>query len=921
MIFRVGNIPQKLVLALIIFCIAFFVLFMAYSAYNANQRIMNVSKRYQNNLSRAYEHSIAQHQQKLSSIVAQIKQDAILINYMESRERMALYSKVKLDFDALKLDKSVAAINFYTPSGKAFLRIDQPQKYGDTVTRNTLQNAMQSEVPATGIEAEFINQPLLSIVHPWRKNGKVLGYIEVASQLMHILNEISEIYQVGLLYAVDKKNLQTGNLYPDVKALTKTLPLEETHRYLISYTNNPLIDDQLFTIIEHLGNDELYFYDTGLKDLLVATIPVRSFDSKTTPKLFFVTNLAPLNADETIPFYIMMFISFFIIILTISFYFYYGRKVQLKVQNASQEISILKTEIAEQQHHLEDSQKRYQALFEKTTDALILVDGNTFIDTNQACLDMFGYSTKEELFHQHPSVISPEKQPDGRNSNEKANEMMNIAFEKGSHRFEWNHKRKSGEVFPVEVLLTAVPYGDTNHLYAVCRDITERKKAEAEIKYRAHYDTLTELPNRNLLYEHLQQAYAHARQNNIYHALLFLDVDRFKNINDSMGHTVGDDLLIACSKRIKSLLRQGDLLARFGGDEFVLLINDLGKDLQKANFNAERIAETIRQSFQTPIQAGDYELQVTLSVGITTFPYTDKSVEDVLKYADAAMYKAKDTGRNKTAFFVSSMQDDILRRLDIEKDLRGAMENNEIYLEYQPKYDSNGDMVGVEALARWKHPKYGMVSPEEFVSVAEETGNIGELGNHIFQTACDGINKVYNETNTKPGIAINVSPRQLTQSGLLPSITSIINHFGLDPECITLEITEHLVIENFESIKHKLYELQHLGLKISLDDFGTGYSSLSYLQQLPLEELKIDRSFIMNLEADSNESHLVKTIIEIGHEFDLSVVAEGVETLYQLNYLKKLNCNHYQGYYLAKPMPLEELISLINDKHSKRLSR
>lgn len=938
MLSRIESIPKRLVLIFSFFCAALVVMAIGYSTFSYNQDLLVVSKRYQNDLSRAYDHSITQHQLKLSSIATLFKQDPGIIESMTGRDRVALYKKVKFQFDALKSDNGVAAIYFYTPTGENFLRIHQPEKHGDTLTRYTLQSAMRTGIQATGIESEFINQPLLSVVQPWRKDGEILGYIEVATQLMHILNEMSNIYQVGLLFAIEKKNLQSNNQFPDATTIAHEYTLEETQKYLLNRTENQPLDEHLISIIDEANNDDLVFYDILKKNQLVSTIPLQKIESKNTSKIFFVVSPESKILNKGIPFYLTLLVSSIITILTLSIYFYYGRHIQIRLEkhdrekentskiieelkNYEKENNHLKTEIVEQQHDLEESQKRYQTLFEKTTDALLLIDGHNFIDCNQATLDMLGYPTKQELYNIHPSLLSPEKQPDGRESSEKANEMIQIAFQKGSHRFEWEHIRKNGEVFPVEVLLTSIPYGEKNLLYTVWRDISERKKAEAEIEYRAHYDALTELPNRNLLYEHLKTAYATAKSKNIYHALLFLDLDRFKNVNDSMGHSVGDDLLISCAKRIKSLLRQDDLLARFGGDEFVILLNDLGPQLQKANFNAERIAETIRQSFQTPIQTGTHELQVTLSAGITTFPLTDETVEDVLKYADVAMYKAKDSGRNKTAFFVSSMQEDILRRLNIERDLRAAMERNEIYLEYQPQYDGYGDIVGIEALARWKHPNYGMVSPEEFVSVAEDTGQIGDLGNYIFQTACAEMSKIYKETHSRPRLSINVSPRQLTQAGLIPAITSIINHFELKPEYITLEITEHVVIENFSSIKHKLYELKNLGLQISLDDFGTGYSSLSYLQQLPLSELKIDRSFVMNLEANSNETHLVKTIIEIGHEFDLSIVAEGVETLYQLNYLKKLNCNHYQGYYLSKPLSPGNLISLINKKQTKRISR
>ena len=460
---------------------------------------------------------------------------------------------------------------------------------------------------------------------------------------------------------------------------------------------------------------------------------------------------------------------------------------------------------------LNESQQRYLTLFEKTADALLLIEGSKFIDCNQATLDMLGYNTKEELYDTHPSELSPEMQPDGRTSADKANEMMAIAFQRGSHRFEWNHIRKNGEVFPVEVLLTAIPYGERNLLYTVWRDITERKKAEKDIQFLAQYDSLTELPNRRLLFSRLEEARKEALNQENYHAALFIDLDRFKNINDSMGHSIGDALLVSAAKRIKSQLRDEDTLARFGGDEYVVLLKNLGTSIKYAGLYAERIAESIRQRFQIPMEVAQFDMQVTVSIGIALFPIEDESVEEVLKHADLAMYKAKESGRNQSIFFISSMQEDVLRRLSIEKDLHEAIKRRDIEVYYQTQLNREHDIIGVEALARWNHPSYGFISPDEFIHIAEEVGLIVELGNIVMEKSVADILSLQEQLNIELNLSLNISPRQLSSSDFLPGLRALIRHYELNTSHITLEITENVMAENFASIRTKLNELKLLG--------------------------------------------------------------------------------------------------------------
>lgn len=931
-----SSIPSQVILIFACFCTVLLGLFGVYEKYKRQDELLAISSKYHSNIVDTYNHLVEHHKVKLNSVATLILRNDANLTAFKNRDRNELFQLAHKQYSSLKHSNGLEAVTFYTPDGNTFLRIHQPESFDDQIKNPALLTAASAGYDSFNIIPNLPRAPLLSVTYPWRQDGALLGYIEVACNMMHILDEVAEMQHAGMMFVYPKK-LLPDNALPSAFVPQKKR-IAQSKEHIIYHTENIILSDKVINAVHELEDREFDLLQLDNTNQLISSIPLGTDRADSALKVIAIAFPSSYLPSDLFTFLLFALITFVLVAITTMVFFYVGGTFQIKLNkyqqvkersvNLGQALNQLRSEnktliddIKISKQTLEESQKRYQTLFRKTTDALLLLDGNIIIDCNQASLEMFGYQTSEEMYNIHPSQLSPRLQPDGRESAEKANKMIQLAFDKGCHRFEWQHKKKNGDEFPVEVLLTSIPYGDKNLLYTVCRDISERKKAEERIHYQANYDNLTGLPNRNLLYTSLEQIYATARERSQYHALLFLDIDRFKNINDSMGHTAGDALLNACARRIKTLIGKNDIFARFGGDEFVILLQDLGPELTKANFSAERIAETIRQSFETPVQTDSHELEVTLSVGITVFPLTDESVEDVLKNADAAMYKAKETGRNRSTFFASSMQEDIVRRINLEKDLKRGIEKGEIYMVYQPQFDSFGDISSVEALARWNHPIFGMVSPEEFVSIAEESGNIGELGELIIKTSCAEISQINKEIGIQMGVSINVSPKQLSLVGLLPSMTSVVNHFDIPPEKITLEITEHALIENLASIKHRLNELRSLGVRVSLDDFGTGYSSLSYLHQLPLTELKIDRSFVMGLSPENNDIHLIRTIIEIGHEFGLSVVAEGVENIYQLNYLKKLNCNYYQGYYLSKPITAKALAGLVSRQSDTRLSK
>lgn len=432
----------------------------------------------------------------------------------------------------------------------------------------------------------------------------------------------------------------------------------------------------------------------------------------------------------------------------------------------------------------------------------------------------------------------------------------------------------------------------------IFNDISERKLNEDKLKYQATHDVLTGLPNRLLLLDRLHQAIVTAKRENLKVTVIFIDLDFFKIINDALGHSIGDELLKIVATRFKSLLRASDTLARIGGDEFVIVIPD------QENINAvPNLLERILHHISQPYTINQHELNVTCSMGFAVFPDNGGDAEALLKNADNAMYQAKEKGKNTFQFYTKDMNTQIRKRLDLENGLRRALVNNEFILEYQPKLDIKSDtLVGFEALIRWKDPENGLIPPNDFISVAEDTGLIIPIGEWVLRTACAQNKAWQDEGNPHICVSVNLSSRQCKEKGLFDMVKKILEETGLEPQYLELELTESLAMSNPEEFIEILSKFQSMGVKTSIDDFGTGYSSLNYLRQFPVNVLKIDQSFIRELESKSGDLSIVKAIVSLGHSLNMRVIAEGVETKQQLIQLQENDCDEIQGYYLSRPI-------------------
>ena len=544
--------------------------------------------------------------------------------------------------------------------------------------------------------------------------------------------------------------------------------------------------------------------------------------------------------------------------------------------------------------------------FEHMREAVMVTDAeHHIIQANKAFERITGYSA-EEVIGQTPRLLNS-----GRQSPDFYHNFFRCLEEQGEWRGEIWNRRKNGDIYPQWLSVKAVCDNDgrLSTYVSVFADITDIKNSERKLWQLAHHDALSHLPNRLLLNARLEHAMQRAHRTSKKLALLFIDLDRFKNINDSMGHQVGDELLRDVSRRLQSAVHEDDTVARLGGDEFVVLL----EDIPDANVS-QRIANRIIERLSDPVTVRGKSLVVTASIGVSLYPEDGQDPETLLKNADAAMYQAKNLGRNRLAYYAPGLTHEIQQRLELEHELRDGISRKEFTLHYQPQFaSSDGRLVAVEALLRWNHPQRGMVPPNEFIPIAEETGLIGELGYWVTETACNQAMQWRAEGSPIFTLAVNLSPYQL-RGECTEAMMAILERTGFDAEWFEFEVTESLLVEEGGFALQQLTEMRdRLGMKIAMDDFGTGHSSLGQLKCLPIGKLKIDRSFISELPGDANDAAIVKAVILMAHTLGLEVVAEGVETREQHRFLCQSGCDHLQGFLYGKPMPAEEISRLLAD--------
>ncbi len=587
----------------------------------------------------------------------------------------------------------------------------------------------------------------------------------------------------------------------------------------------------------------------------------------------------------------------------------YQERLEDEVISRTEDLQLAMDDLNKTHQQIKMSEIRYRSIYENLQDVYfeIQLDGE-IRELSPSIKQISAYSCDELI---GKSVWQFYPRNDDREQLIAALKRQNIVTD-----YELHLRDKGGKIIPCSINARLLPEEDGRPatICGTLRDISERKLAEAHIERLAYYDALTDLPNRRLLIDRLERDLARARRHKHFGAMLFLDLDRFKNINDSLGHHVGDALLQEVAKRLTSDMRLEDTVSRLGGDEFIMLLSDMGKEPSNAASQTQTKAEQVQKNLSKPYKVLGHDLHITPSIGVALFPSDDDPNEDsndILRHADTAMYRAKDDGRDAIRFFLPSMQAAADQRLGIEKDLRFALDRQEMSLFFQPQVDREGRIVGAETLLRWLHPEKGYISPADFIPVAEATGLILPIGLWVLEMSCRQI-KSWNDQGIPIGhLAVNVSPRQFRQPNFIRQIQQVINKTGADADQLGLELTEGMVIDNIGDTIEKMQALKKMGIELSIDDFGTGYSSLAYLKRLPLDIIKIDQSFVRDIQTDESNASIVATIISMAHHLGLKVIAEGVETDYEYDFLNQRDCGGYQGYYFSRPVPEKDFTTLL----------
>ncbi|MGQ0658592.1 MAG: putative bifunctional diguanylate cyclase/phosphodiesterase [Chromatiales bacterium] len=586
-----------------------------------------------------------------------------------------------------------------------------------------------------------------------------------------------------------------------------------------------------------------------------------------------------------------------------------GARDYLLTENLTRLVPSIQRELRDaaerrERKRIDDQLRIYAHVFEGSCEAIIVADGRkAILSVNRAFTEITGYSAEEVIGQTSEILSSGGYDPTFYQS------IWDAVNEHGYWIGEIWARRKSGELYMQWLSISAIrdDQGSVTRYVSQGVDITNQKRADERIHYLGHYDSLTKLPNRTLLHDRISRAIAAAERHGIQAGVMFIDLDRFKNINDSLGHPTGDRLLQAVAERLRGCVRDSDTVARLGGDEFVVVLPETGAD------GATQVAQKILTSLSGPYQIESYYLIITPSIGISIYPNDGQDIQTLIKNADAALYHAKDSGRNNYQFFTQEMNIAAFERISLENGLRVALERGEFELYYQPQIElASGRVTAVEALVRWNHPQWGIVPPALFIHVAEDSGIVVPLGKWMLRQACAQVAQWQRSGFPSVPVAVNISAVQMRHKDFSQFVQSVLEETGLPPHLLQLELTESILMQDEGRSSPSLYELSKMGVQLALDDFGTGYSSLTYLRRFPINKLKIDRSFIRNCEDITSDAAIVRAIINLAHSLGLKVIGEGVETEGQMKVLQAEGCDDVQGFYFSAPQPARELMGFFS---------
>ena len=575
-------------------------------------------------------------------------------------------------------------------------------------------------------------------------------------------------------------------------------------------------------------------------------------------------------------------------------------------------ISVMQSKRKQAELALQNNDTKLRSVINGALDGIVTIDETgALVEFNPAAERIFGYTKEEVMGKTLSEVMIP---PALRKAHETKHREFVLTGKKHifDRRVELTAMRADGTEFPVELTLTSLQSDGSTLVTGFIRDISAQKKAQQEIENYAYYDILTSLPNRRLLIDRFQHAMATSKRTKAYNALIFLDLDSFKLLNDTKGHDVGDQVLIEVANRIQRTIRAGDTVARLSGDEFIMIIEDLDVDQNMAYKQATEVAKKLLLALNEPCQLEMFEFQASASLGLTLFNNEEFSFEDHLRHADTAMYQSKQAGRNTYHFYDHVTQSNIERSFAIESSLHDALKKNAFYLHYQSIVDADQNVIAAEVLLRWTHPVFGNIGPAEFIPIAEKNNQIIKIGRWVLLQACRQLKAWESSPKlSKIRLSVNISAKQFLYVHFIQELRDIITETGINPDFLKLELTETAVIDNIEDVINKFNILRDIGVRIALDDFGMGHSALVYLKKLPVTQIKIDRSFVNDVLTDSNDAAIIQMILAIGKTIQCNIVAEGVERLEQFEMLKKFGCRYFQGYYFSRPIAIEDFEKMV----------
>lgn len=842
---------------------------------------------------RVFNSAVHTNTDKLSATLTVISRDEALKRAMIAGDRQALLNRAKPVLESLRKEYGVTHFYFMRPDRAVFLRAHQPDRYGDVIDRYTAKQAEATGKLAAGLELGPSGTFTLRTVIPWRDGDRLIGYLELGEEIGNVLGSIHEVLGIDLFVTINKRYLShqdwergmnLSNRQGNWDSLPDSAIVFQTRQSISSAIRKVLTQE------DHPAHAHIELSDQERK-FRISHIPLSDAGGREVGNILLLRDVTARSADSKRDVMLGGGVSFGLGVALLGLFYLVVGRVEKRLASSHAQIK--------------QSEARFRGLVESSSDWIWEVDAEArYVYASPKIKNFLGYEPTEMLGKTPFDFMHPEE------AERVSHEFLSIVAERRPFQALENRSlHKDGRIVVLETNGVPILDHDGNLLgyRGVDRDITARKHAEERISYLAYYDDLTGLPNRMLFKDRLSQAFIEANRKERLAGIMFMDIEHFKDVNDTLGHEAGNVLLQAAAKRLQSCFRPSDTVARFGGDEFAVVLADMGHV-----DDIVQVAQHVVDSFKAPFDILGHQMFVTFSMGITLYPFDDGDVENLLRNADSAMYVAKAAGRNCYRFYAASMTARTTERLALQAGLRHALDQSEFVLHYQPQLEIGSKrIIGVEALVRWQHPEKGMVSPAQFIPIAEETGLIVPLGEWVLRTACLQAKAWQEQGLDHVCMAVNLSARQFKEPFFPQRVLEIVNESGLEPHCLELEITESILVDGLESVCAVLQEFKRAGIMISLDDFGTGYSSLSYLKRFPIDKLKIDQSFVRDVLTDVNDAGLVRAIIAMAQALGLKAIAEGVETQGQLDFLSVEGCHEIQGYHISRPLPAKQVADLI----------